>query len=544
MNHQKILRCVLLAVPIMAGTSLVSILPTIASDRSSISSPNPFKSPNHENYDHDNRTSENRSDLASPILSISNLADIRSTDWEFEALQSLVERYNCVTNDPHPIFVGQTFLSRDEFAIVLDACLHRIDRLRDAASTELLTHEELTIVQRLQDEFTAELTALSDRVNTQDTDVAELEMNQVAPVTQFRGEVNVVGSNIFGGVDETNNAVLQSRVRLTFDSSFTGDDRLRVRLLFGNFEQFNSIDDSGNRVLGNEGRLGISANTDNEISLGSLSYRFPIGDQIEARIYAKGGSIVSLVDSISPFLSSGQGGVSQFGRYNPIYRVPGGTGIGTTIELNDAIALELGYLANEAEDAEPGAGLLNGNYGAIAQLTLTPSDRIELGLTYLNAYAGGNRGNFTGTGSDRSRVQVDRPVSINSYGVEANVEVTDGFELGGWVGFSSVRAIGLGDAEVWNYALTLAFPDLGGEGNLGGLVIGMQPRLTGSTPGLGAALDRRRDPDIGLHIEGFYRYRLNDYISVTPGVIWLTSPNHDSGNADVVIGAIRTTFTF
>jgi hypothetical protein len=253
---------------------------------------------------------------------------------------------------------------------------------------------------------------------------------------------------------------------------------------------------------------------------------------------------VSLVDSISPFLSSGQGGVSQFGRYNPIYRVPGGTGIGTTIELNDTIALELGYLASEAGDAEAGAGLLNGNYGAIAQLTLTPSDRIELGLTYLNAYAGGNRGNFTGTGSDRARVQVDRPVAINSYGLAANVEVTNRFEIGGWAGFSAVRAIGLGDAEVWNYALTLAFPDLGGEGNLGGLVIGMQPRLTGSTPGLGAALERRRDPDIGLHLEGFYRYRLSDHISITPGVIWLTAPNHDNDNQDVIIGTIRTTFTF
>lgn len=55
---------------------------------------------------------------------------------------------------------------------------------------------------------------------------------------------------------------------------------------------------------------------------------------------------------------------------------------------------------------------------------------------------------------------------------------------------------------------------------------------------------KRRDPDVDLHLEGFYRYRLSDYISVTPGVIWLTAPNHDNDNQDGIIGTIRTTFTF
>ena len=55
---------------------------------------------------------------------------------------------------------------------------------------------------------------------------------------------------------------------------------------------------------------------------------------------------------------------------------------------------------------------------------------------------------------------------------------------------------------------------------------------------------KRRDPDVGLHLEGFYRYRLSDHINITPGVIWLTAPNHDNDNQDVIIGTIRTTFTF
>jgi carbohydrate-selective porin OprB len=52
------------------------------------------------------------------------------------------------------------------------------------------------------------------------------------------------------------------------------------------------------------------------------------------------------------------------------------------------------------------------------------------------------------------------------------------------------------------------------------------------------------DPDTSLHIEAFYQLQLTDNIAITPGIIWLTAPDHNSNNDDVVIGAIRTTFTF
>jgi len=38
--------------------------------------------------------------------------------------------------------------------------------------------------------------------------------------------------------------------------------------------------------------------------------------------------------------------------------------------------------------------------------------------------------------------------------------------------------IGRGDADVWNWAVTLAFSNLGKEGNLGGILIGMEPKVT------------------------------------------------------------------
>ena len=50
--------------------------------------------------------------------------------------------------------------------------------------------------------------------------------------------------------------------------------------------------------------------------------------------------------------------------------------------------------------------------------------------------------------------------------------------------------------------------------------------------------------DVGLHLEAFYRFQLNDNISVTPGLFWLTAPNHDDRNSDAVIGVVRTSFIF
>ncbi len=50
--------------------------------------------------------------------------------------------------------------------------------------------------------------------------------------------------------------------------------------------------------------------------------------------------------------------------------------------------------------------------------------------------------------------------------------------------------------------------------------------------------------DVPLHIEAFYLYQLNEQISLTPGLIWLTAPNQNNDNPDAVIVTLRTTFTF
>jgi len=49
--------------------------------------------------------------------------------------------------------------------------------------------------------------------------------------------------------------------------------------------------------------------------------------------------------------------------------------------------------------------------------------------------------------------------------------------------------------------------------------------------------------DTSLHLEAFYKHQLSDNIQITPGVIWLTAPNHNQNNDDIVI-VLRTVTDF
>ena len=50
---------------------------------------------------------------------------------------------------------------------------------------------------------------------------------------------------------------------------------------------------------------------------------------------------------------------------------------------------------------------------------------------------------------------------------------------------------------------------------------------------------------VPVHVEAFYKYQVTDNVSLTPGVIWVSSPLQGrSGRNNAVIGTLRGTFTF
>ena len=133
----------------------------------------------------------------------------------------------------------------------------------------------------------------------------------------------------------------------------------------------------------------------------------------------------------------------------------------------------------------------------------------------------------------------------NLYGIQLFYRVSPKFAVSGWVGYSAHRYLGRGDAQVWDWGLGLAFPDLFRKASLGGLFIGMEPKLTALSRNvdLGAGAGQV-DKDTSLHVEAFYQYQLSDNIAITPGFIWITAPDSNADNPGSVVGWLRTTFKF
>ncbi len=90
------------------------------------------------------------------VTSVSQLSDVRPTDWAFQALQSLVERYGCIAGYPDGTFRGNRAMTRYEFAAGLNACLDKVSELIRGGTGNFATRDDLAALQRLQEEFAAE----------------------------------------------------------------------------------------------------------------------------------------------------------------------------------------------------------------------------------------------------------------------------------------------------------------------------------------------------------------------------------------------------
>ncbi len=483
----------------------------------------------------------------SQVTSVTQLSDVQPTDWAYQSLQSLVERYGCIVGYPDGTFRGNRPLSRFEFAAGLNACMDKVSELIAQGIADRVTKADLAALQRLQEEFSAELATLRGRVDALEARTTTLEGQQFSTTTKLQGEaIFSIGGVVTGGdaanVDLPRNTTFTNRVRLNFDTSFTGEDLLRTRLQVSNFIDY--VSGAANPI--NEGRIRYANDSGSTFVLDALFYQFPLGDRTRITLEANAGASDDFANTINPFIDGdgGGGALTQFGTRNPIYYYLDGIGAGIEHNFSEQLVLSLGYLSPVANKPTPSHGLFNGAYGALAQLLFQPSDRFKVGVYYVNAY----NTNPGGTGSNTANL-VGLPalgganVSTNSYGVGASFQLSPNIVINGWGGYTAARVIGSGDVDIWNFAVSLAFPDLGGKGNLGGIIFGMEPKVTGVS---GTDLRGRitADPDTSFHVEGFYTLKLGDNIGVTPAIIWLTNPNHNAQNNDIVIGLIRTTFSF
>ena len=508
------------------------------------------------------RYSNEGNNSQSQVTSVSQFSDVQPTDWAFQALQSLVERYGCIAGYPNGTFRGNRALTRYEFAAGLNACLDRVNELIATATADLVTKQDLATLQRLQEEFSAELATLRGRVDALEARTAELEANQFSTTTKLVGEAIFAVTDGFGSdTGKGNRVAFQDRVRLGLQTSFTGRDILTTRLAAGNAQELNIRGQNNTDVSGTSGEglqtFNVGSTGNNAVKIDRLTYEAPFGPA-QVYIAAAGGQHSHYAAVNNPYFfdktDGGNGALSTFSSENPIYRIGGGAGIALNVPFGKpgsvlkSSSLTLGYLASEANTPTAGNGLFDGNYAALGQLNLSVGDRVALAATYVHGYSGAggqlfDGGDNLGAGADnvglvgtRDANRLDSPTSSNSFGLSAAFRPSDKLSISGFVSYHDVTSVGASnDYEAWSYGAGIALPDFGKKGNVLGIFGGAQPYALNRTAG---------SNKVPYQVEGFYKYRVSDNISVTPGIIWLTSPGQSSSNDDAIIGTLRTTFTF
>jgi hypothetical protein len=600
-------------------------------------------------------------DSLGQVTNVSQLKDVAPTDWAYEALQSLSERYGCIAGYPNSTFRGNKPLNRYEFAAGLNSCMQQIERL--VANNESVLREDLNKLQRLSQDFQSELASLGTKVDNLEGRTAFLEDNQFSTTTTLNGEV-IFGVALAGGGDPPggcrtvpselpgrssrvdcanagdpdNNAVFTNLTRLGLQTSFSGKDRLRTYLTTGNFNNGGFTNpESLNTYMS---RLSYQAGLENQVILDLLEYRFPIvNDKVVVSVIPAGFSLSNVLSANSPYFDTGRGSISNFGEQSPIFKLGGVLDAGVGFDWLIAKPLRLQVAYGTSDSSNPNGGFLGADRSAIAaQLLLQPSDNIVTGLTYVNAYTSDGRlGTFTGSinaestglwsqavlpnpfisnspdspipGVSSGSIELDdRASQTNAVGATLSWRLTDKLTFGAWGGMTFTEFLDelpefsvavspegplpggpqrspssgkkpFGNTATYLVSLGLSDP-FGREGDLLAFLFGMPPKLIDAGPETQGAsvpfseisrrgedgvevtdnnprLDQNRelqnwnqnnlgvkDEATSLHFEVFYRFKVSDNISITPGVFVVTNPGHIEDNDTLYVGTIRTTFRF
>ena len=486
----------------------------------------------------------------SQVRSVNQLSDVKPTDWAYQALRSLVERYGCIAGYPDGTFRGNRAMTRYEFAAGLNACLDTVNELIASATADLATQEDLLVLQRLQEEFQAELATLRGRVDALEARTAELEANQFSTTTKLNGEVLFSLQDEFGSPSgSTVNTTFSGRARLDLTSSFTGSDKLRIRMEAENIPTF--AEGATTYPAGSLEYAGVNINSN--FQLDDLWYSFKPTEKSFVIVGVNG--VAS--DNFVP--TTAWEGASFFSDYfdSPAFYEQDAdeVGIGGNYQFNKHINLGAGYLSDatmgnpgaapipSGADA-PGDGVFVSNWAGMAQLTGTVG-KFEGALAFIHEYQDASNGFsvYDGVGTFLTAPGAVAPATNETVGVSMKYAFSPRFILSAfathaWTDFKSGNVSG----KAYSAGLGFVLPDLFREGNTGGIAVGVPPTVYDTNGPV-------NDSDTPFAIDLFYDFKVSDNISITPGGIILFNGaggnlNPPGSDDTVFVGAIKTKFTF
>ena len=467
-----------------------------------------------------NMAAVNQYSTSEQVSSITQLSDVQPTDWAYQALNNLVERYGCVAGYPNGYYGGQKSMTRFEAAALLNACLDRVTEVTDE-------------LNRLAKEFSQELAVIRGRVAKLETQVGQLQATQFSTTTKLRGEATFVLGGVSGAqlTNGTNvgNTAFNYDVRLNFDTSFTGKDLLKTRLRSGNFSS---------QPFGSSSslfKLDKAESTSNNVQLDRLYYSFP---GLAKGVTLTAGALVRNTemawvpnayksDILDFFSVAGAPGV---------YNKATGSGFGIQYAQpgkKGGIVASLNYVAQNGSDSSKGEFNAAGALNTLAQIGYrAPQYGIAFG--YRN-------------GTEGTRIRTFNGVAGNAGTLAAN-QTSNGYALNAyWQPKKSGIIPSVSAAYGWNYVSGSATPnaatdsqtwmagvqwsDVFAKGNAAGFAIG--------APGNASSLTND-----AIMWETFYRYKVSDAITVTPSVFYVSNNQGLKNASSNYGGVIQTTFRF
>ena len=463
-----------------------------------------------------NMAAVNQYTSSEQVTSVTQFSDVQPTDWAYQALSNLVERYGCVAGYPNGTFRGGRTMTRWEAAALLNACLDRVTEVTDE-------------LKRLTTEFAAELAVLKGRVDALESQVAELEATQFSTTTKLRGEANFV----LGGVDDyqtkggdVTHTAFNYDLRLNLDTSFTGQDLLKTRLRSANFSS--NPFGSSSSIFKLDKADDTTGDSGNEVVIDRLYYQFPAFNNTTT---ITAGALVRNTEMtwIPSAYNSKILDFFQVAGAPGVYNKATGSGFGIQYGKKGLVA-GINYVAQNGADSSRGEFDRSGAINTLAQVGYR-GDNYGVAFGYRYGTEGTRVRTYNGlNGASGTLVpgQTSNGYALNAYWQPTQSGWVPSISGGyGWNTVSGTQSAAT-NSQSWFAGLT--WDDVFVDGNSAGVAIGQAPT--------GQNLEK------STLLEFFYKYQVSDNISITPAIIYGSDNQSLAGNSSNWGGVIQTTFKF
>jgi hypothetical protein len=521
------------------------------------------------------------------VNSIFLLKDVSATDWAFQSLKSLVERYNCIAGYPDSTFRGNRTLSRYEFAAVLDSCLRQVESLMDFGS--MPSKEDLDVLSRLTTDFEQELAEISSRLDNVESIVSVLEDNQFSTTTKLSGlaffnlthalaggnvrvETDNLDAPVRGNVrDGAGNPLVSTKtddpgttfsnlVWLTLNTSFSGKDSLVTQLAVGNGNSpANSFASAGLfNTFGVPFMDQTAGTVGTDVVLRELFYSFPVNDRLRLVVGPRINWYRYFDGNAYTFFLNGAGSFNSIGSTlsNTLDR---GSGVVGLWNINKKLQLNFGYLGESTEFLpnslfntanNPQDGLFGGTNTSTVELTYSPTKTFNARFLYNYSHLNSLFGTIGGAMGEPIYGIADDGVSggglndswAHTFGVNFDWAVNDKMGVFGRYTYASTNLEPI-DKKINAQSIQtgLAFNDVGKEGS--------QATFSFLIPF--DVLDGRKYLVSGggnggtqYEFEASYFYPLSNSLAVVPSFYTIVNPNNFDTNPAIYVFNLRTQFSF